>query len=105
VPEPAEFEVVGGLDLVDLFLEAVDGLDEGGAVVPAAVAQFLHLQHEVTQSVVETDHVLAVCRRRHQQTPERVGAADRLTRRTLTVHTHTHTHTERNLNSTAAVSS
>ena len=88
-PEPAEFEVVGGLDLLDLVLEAVDGLDERRAVLAGPAAQLVHLGDDVSETVVETDHVLLVGRGGHEQAAERVRAADVLPRRTSTANERT----------------
>ena len=82
VPESAEFQIVSGLDLLDFILEAVDSFDERGAILPGSIAEFFHLEHHVTESVVQTDHILLLGRRRHEQAAKRIRAADLISRRT-----------------------
>ena len=91
-PQPAQLQVVGRLDLFDFLLETVDGSDERRAVLAGAGAQVLHLAHDVAESVVETDHVLPLGRRRHEQAPERIRVADVVARRAFASYVNIHTH-------------
>jgi len=85
VPEPAQFQVVGRFDLLDFLLETVDGFDERRAVLSGAAAQFLDLEDDIAETIVQTDHILLLSGRRHEQAAKRVRTADVMARRTLTV--------------------
>ena len=39
-------------------------------------AQLFHLEHDVSQAVVQTDHVLLLRRRSREQTSKRISAAN-----------------------------